>query len=468
MDKTVRDFAEFAFGLAYDAIRPAALHAAKRSILDSLGCAIGSMGEAPVQALVRIAKRVSGTHPATLLGTTITTSPEQAAFVNGSMIRFSDFSDDYFGLEDSPSRGDVGPHPSDTLGAIFAATEATQGSGKALLLGTVIAYEVDGQITERVRMRTNGWDYTPLHAMASALGAGRIMGLSQEQLAHALRIATTSNLALGQTRFGELSHWKSFAGPYASRAGLLAAELAAEGITGPELAFEGQRGFMRQMNAPFELAPFGGGNVPFRIENTYFKSLPLRYELQTPVELALRVREALDVNDIAAIKVFMDERSLSTRANEPRLWDPMTRETADHSGPYLIGAAMIDGVINHDTFDAKRFRDPSILALVDRIEAVPDATLQKLFPWRIVCRFEITLKSGETRVFTHENAKGHPRNPMSDGDLEAKFLGQTAQRLSEARGREIMDRVWSLDEAGNLAGLMKLLASAERQAARTH
>jgi 2-methylcitrate dehydratase len=460
LDKTIKALAHFASSLRYEEISTAALHGAKRSILDSLGCAISSFNEEPVAALRRIASRIRCESPATIFGTKIGTSPELAAFVNGSMIRYSDFSDDYFGTNESPARGDVGPHPSDTLGGIIAATQSVGANGKALLLGTVIAYEVDGQFAEQVVLRSNGWDYPILHAVATALAAGRLFGLDENALAEAVSLAATPNVSLGETRFGELSHWKSFAGPNGSRNGLFAAQLAGEGITGPALAFEGKRGFMRQLNSAFTLQDFGGGGVPFRIEKTYFKSLPLRYELQTPVELALRVRNEVAADDIAGLKVFMDERSLSTRANDPSLWNPMTRETADHSGPYLIGAAIIDGAITHETFKPQRFRDQTILALVDRIEAVPDHSLQAEFPWRMICRFEVTLKSGERRIFEHENPKGHPQNPMSDRELEEKFLKQTVGILPAHRCDAIIEKVWSIEKAPRLDDLLTLLVPA--------
>lgn len=462
MDDTIKSLAHFTSSLRYEEIRPAAIHSAKRSILDSLGCAVSSFNEEPIAALRRIAGRVRSDTPATLFGTRTATSPDLAAFVNGSMIRYSDFSDDYFGTQHSPARGDVGPHPSDTLGGIVAAAETVRTDGRGLLLGTVIAYEVDGQFAEQVVLRSNGWDYPILHAIATALAAGRLLGLSERQLAEATSLAATPNVSLGETRFGELSHWKSLAGPNGSRNGLFAAQLAGEGITGPELAFEGKRGFMRQLNSKFTLGDFGGGDVPFRIEKTYFKSLPLRYELQTPVELALRIRKEISCDEIATLKVFMDERSLSTRQNDPNLWDPMTRETADHSGPYLIGAALIDGEISHETFTERRFRDPTILALVDRIEAVPDHSLQAEFPWRMICRFEVTLKSGATRIFEHENPRGHPQNPLSDKDLEDKFLGQTADVLSAQRGQEIIHRVWTIEKAAGLDDLLNLLIPANQ------
>src|SRR5260370_11917117 len=215
------------------------------------------------------------------------------------------------------------------------------------------------------------------------------------------------------TLVGELSHWKGIAGPNGSRNGLFEALLAGEGITGPARAFEGPKGFIKQMKTPFELGPFGGPGQVFRIENTYFKSIPIRYELQTPVELALRLHDSFKSDKIVSIRVYMDKRSLFTRDQDPSLWEPRTRETADHSGPYLIGAALVDGVISEDTFTEKRFRDPKLLSVVDRIEMIPDAYLESLFPWKMACRIELHSQEEGVRVFEYYNPKGHPQNPMT-------------------------------------------------------
>jgi 2-methylcitrate dehydratase len=462
MDKTVSALSEFASNLQYEDIRPAALHAAKRSIIDSLGCAIGSFEEDTIATLRRLASRMHSDSPSTIFGTRVTTSPEWAAFVNGSMIRYSDFSDDYFGTEYTTARGDVGPHPSDNLGGVFAAAESTGCDGRAALLGVVIAYEVCGQFTDEVVLRSKGWDYATFHAIATALAAGRLLGLDKDKLANATRLAVVPNMSLYETRVGELSHWKALAGPNGSRNGVFAAQLASEGLTGPSLAFEGRRGFMNQVGAQFKLGKFGGGDQPFRIEYTYFKSMPIRYELQTPVELALILHRAVGADAIESIRVFLNPKSMATREEEPSHWDPMTRETADHSCPYLIGAAIVDGKIGHDTFKEERYRDTTLLAFIDRIEIVPDATLGEIFPWRMATRFEVNFKSGESKTFVHENAKGHPQNPFTDQEIEEKFFEQTANVIPRERGRQIIDLVWSLENAKSLKSLFDLMVVSER------
>lgn len=456
MDKTVEALAAFAANLRYEDIRPAALHAAKRSIIDSLGCAIAAFDRGTMKSLRRLAGRFQAAQPCSILGCDVTTNPEWAALVNGSQIRYTDFSDDYFGTESTPARGDVGPHPSDNLGGIFAAVETCAGDGKSALLGTVIAYEVCGQFTDNVVVRSKGWDYTIFHAIATALAAGRILGLEKEKLADAVRLAVVPNNSLYETRVGELSHWKGLAGPNGSRNGLFAALLAGEGITGPELAFEGRRGFMRQMGDTFKLSAFGDTKNAFRIENTYFKSMPIRYDLQTSVELALRLHGTLPIGEVASLKVYMNPTSMATRADEPTHWNPMTRETADHSCPYLIGAALFDGKIDDETFTEKRFRDPQILALVDRIEMIPEPRFAEIFPWTMSARFEVGFKSSDVKTFENKNAKGHPQNPFTDAELEQKFFGQISRVMPEGQGRKLLDHVWNLEKSDSLKTLFGL------------
>ena len=160
------------------------------------------------------------------------------------MIRYLDFSDDYFG-----GSGDIGPHPSDNICGVMAAAESAGADGRALILGMVIAYEACAHLVDKINYGgvKPTWDYTVLHAIATSLGAGRVLGLSRAQIRDALALATVSNISLLQTRQGELSNWKGIAGPNGSRNGLFAAMLAREGITGPEDPFEGKAGWMKHL-----------------------------------------------------------------------------------------------------------------------------------------------------------------------------------------------------------------------------
>ena len=229
MDKTTERFVAYAAALRYSDLTPQAIHAVKRSVADAVGCALGAFHAEPVKAVRALASRVSSTTPATLIGTRIKTSPEWAAFANGAMVRYLDFSDDYFG-----GSGDTGPHPSDNIGGMLAAAESSGADGKTLVLGIALAYEACGQLVDHATIRVHGWDHPIFHSIASALGAAKIMSLSREQMANALGLAVVANICLRETRMGDISNWKGFAGPNGSRNGLFAAMLAQEGISGPQ------------------------------------------------------------------------------------------------------------------------------------------------------------------------------------------------------------------------------------------
>jgi len=451
LDRTAEKFVSYTFDVSYADLTPGAVHAAKRCVVDALGCAIGSFHEAPLKAIRNLACGINARDPATIIGTRIRTSPELAAFTNGSMIRYGDFSDDYFGLS-----GDSGPHPSDNIGGILAAAESAGENGKALILGIAVAYEACGQIADSCSLAARGWDYAMYHALATALGAGKVLGLSRGQLRNALGLALVPNIGLLQTRMGELSNWKGCAGPNGSRNGLFAALLAREGLTGPDEPFEGQAGFKKQLGQSFELGDFGGGAIPYKVEGTAFKYLPINYSGQLPTGTALELRKRVKHKDIESICVYLVTRYAVTRADKPHLWDPQTRETADHSLPYQIGAALIDGEITHHTFTPERFRDPAILALVQKVRLEPDAGYTAVFPKTFNCRFEVKLKSGELVTLHRTNPKGHPANPMSDDEINEKFLSQIKGLIPKKRARALLDLVWNLEQVNDLKELFTL------------
>ena len=448
MDKTADKFVNYAAGFQHADLTPEAIHAVKRSFVDSIGCVYGTFNDAPLQATRRLAAQFSAVKPVGVLGTEIKTSPDMAAFVNGGMIRYGDFSDDYFGLS-----GDNGPHPSDNIGGVLAATQWTGGDGRLLVLGIALAYEACGQITDQCSMSKHGWYYSIHHSIATSLAAGKVLGLTSDQLRHALALAVVPNVSMLQTRMGQLSNWKGFGGPNGSRNGLFAALLAKEGITGPADPFEGKAAFKRQLNQSFELGTFGGKGVPFKVEGTFFKFLPTNYSGQLPTGTALELRQQVKYQDIESIVVHLVSRYAVSRAEHGELWDPRSRETADHSLPYQIGAALVDGQITPKTFSPERFRDPAILGVVDKVRLEPDDAYTAVFPQTFNCRFEVKLKSGELVKLHRTNPKGHPRNPMSDKDIEEKFLRQAEGVLPEHQSRRLLDQLWNLEKLGDLNAL---------------
>jgi 2-methylcitrate dehydratase len=457
LDNTREKLVTYVSDLKFSDLTPAAIHAVKRSVVDAMGCAVGAYHAEPVRAACMVASETMSKRPATIIGTDIKTSPEMAAFVNGTMVRYSDFSDDYFG-----GNGETGPHPSDNIGAIMAATESAGADGKALVTGVATVYEVCGQIVDHSRLqardRGRGWDYPIFHAIATSLAGGRILGLTKEQLRNALSIAVVPNICLNQTRYKDLSNWKAFAGPNGSRNGLFAAIMARAGITGPAEPFEGIYGYMKQLADPFTLGTFGSKTTPFKVEGTYFKYMPVRYTIQLSIWVALELRTKVKLEDIVSMCVVLEDGSsrVVKITEMPEYWDPKSRETADHSFPYLIGAALVDGEITEKTFTPERFRDPQILALIQKISFSSDKAY-KNDPRIFNCRIDTTLKSGQVISLHQTNPRGHPANPMTDREIEDKFLKQVRPVLPEQQCQALLARLWKLEELENMKQLLDLM-----------
>jgi 2-methylcitrate dehydratase len=338
MDRTTDALSRYLTSLRYEDLGLTAVHEAKRHLTDSLGCAMGGYRSEPAAIARRVAPASSGAPSARLLGEGRATTPEAAAFANSVMVRFLDANDTYV------ARGSG--HPSDMLGALLAAAESEGASGQDLLLATVAGYEVFGALADQVSLRDRGWDQGVFIAPASAAGAGLLLGLSAGQMADALAIAATASVATRQTRAGELSMWKGCATAVAARAGLFAAQLAKEGMTGPTAAFEGRHGLWEQVTGPFEIGALGGRGRPFAIERTHVKFFAAEYHAQAPLAVALALREKVKVEEIETLDVRIYAMAHSEIGSEPAKWDPRTRETADHSLPYMLAVALVDGRIS--------------------------------------------------------------------------------------------------------------------------
>jgi 2-methylcitrate dehydratase len=438
MDRTTETLARYATSLRYDDLGASTVQAAKGHLIDSLGCAIGGYGSEPAVIARRVAPAWQGAPSARLLGEGRATTPEAAAFANSVMIRFLDANDTYI------ARGSG--HPSDMLGALLAAAEVAGASGKDLLLATVIGYEVFGAMADQVPLRDRGWDQSVFVAPASAAAAGFLLGLSAAQVADAIAIAVTASVATRQTRAGELAMWKGCATAMAAKAGLFAAQLAREGMTGPTAAFEGRHGLGEQVTGPFEIGALGGGHS-FAVERTNFKFFAAEYHAQAPLAMALTLRGKVRVEEIDAIDVQIYAMAYSEIGSEPAKWDPRTRETADHSLPYMLAIALRDGRITPASFEPQRYLDPSLRPLMNRIRVAESPEFTRRFPQELRSQIDVTTRSGQRFTERAEHPKGHARNPMTDADVETKFRDLAGDALGAPRANAALQTLWRLEEA---------------------
>jgi 2-methylcitrate dehydratase len=284
------------------------------------------------------------------------------------------------------------------------------------------------------------------------------MGLDRQAMGQALSLAVVPNVALGATRVGELSMWKGCAAACATRSGIFAVQLAREGMTGPAEPFDGPRGLWDQaVGRAVALEQLGGGREPFRITGTSFKFFPSQIHTQGPIGLALELHAHVPPAEIAAIRIRSYRSAVRSAATDPQKWDPQTRETADHSIPFLVATALQDGAVTPASFMTERIQSSALRQLMAKMTIEEDVEFTQAFPEELNCWMEITSTSGQR--FTAETAypKGHQQNPLSDAELEEKFRHLAADVLPEAQCRAALAQVWSLEHAPNLRQLFDSL-----------
>jgi 2-methylcitrate dehydratase len=449
-DPVLRPIAEFVSRLTFADLPERVVHDCKRRLVDAIGCGLGAYNARPCVIGRRIAMRVEvpRTRGARLLGTTHHTLPELAAFSNGALVRYLDGNDTYL---------DGGGHPSDVIPAVLAVADAVQASGKACITAIVAAYEVYHNVHFATLLRSQGWDHTLLTAIGSAMGAASIMGLSPAQTANAAAIAMTSNHALMVTRRGTLSEWRGCAGPYAARNGVFAAILAAEGLSGPGRPAVGTMGLMDHFGR-FELSAFPQKGGDYAISKSHLKAFLCEYHAQGVVTAALELVPQINVDEIEAVQLHIyNPKGLSLTTRTPEKWHPQTRESADHSIPYILAATLVDGAFSDAIFDEQRLRDPAIYSLSERITISEDEAYSRRFPEASPCRIEIRGKSGHIKSAAVEYPRGHFQNPMIDSEIESKFYILASRVLSSDRSRHALTLLWTIDNANNLEGLMSAL-----------
>jgi 2-methylcitrate dehydratase len=446
MDKTTRTLANYVANLSFESLTPSAVHETKRRLIDAIGCGIGGYASEPTAIARKLAADVTGRPAARLLGSGEPTSMEMAAFTNTVMVRYLDCNDTYV------SKGSG--HPSDMMGACLAVADAYRCSGADTLLAIATSYEVFTSLADVVGLRDRGWDQGVFVVLGAAAAAAKLMRLTGEQTANALAIAITANIPTRQTRAGELSMWKGCATAAATRDGVFAALLAARGMTGPAEAFEGRHGLWEQVTGPFEIGALGGRGTPFGIERTNLKFFPSEYHSQAPLWIALELRKKVRVPDIEAIDVQTYYTAYSEIGSEPEKWNPQTRETADHSLPYLLATGLIDGAISAESFSDARIRDPAVRELMQRIRVSENTAFTREFPSKLMTRIEVTTRDGQRYSEMASYPKGHARNPMSDPDVEAKFAGLARDALSSEASSALVKALWDIDRAADVSTVL--------------
>ena len=448
MDNFVKQIADHAGSARWDSLPAPVVRECKRRIIDTLGCAIAAFDAEPSRIARALAMRVSAREGARILGTNHRTLPEFATFANGVMARYLDGNDAYPG---------GGGHPSDVIAPMLALADTFGCGGLATTGAIALGYDVHYALFHALRVFDKGLDHPFYTAVATAAAAAKLLALNETQTINAISLAITPNLALGATRRGRLSMWKGCASGNAARNGVFAALLARAGMTGPERPVEGSLGLGDLVGS--RGLSLAGADQPFRILQADMKYFVTEFHSIAPIMMAMRLAAGHPIDDIEAIEIATYKFAYEEIGSGPEKWRPTTRETADHSMPYIVAAVLVNGGFSDAIFDPARFNDDAILRLADKINIREDPELTRQLPHRFPCRMDMHVTGGRVKSAAMKYPRGHHDDPMSDEEVNAKFRQLALRKLPPERVERALDSIWAIDaspSAGEILDLFRI------------
>ena len=434
-----QQLAAFVEAATLDGASPEAVEQLKIRVLDTVGVAIGALDAEPIIAIRELLEDLGGTEQATLIGGGKTT-PERAAFFNSALSRYLDFMDAYL------AKGETN-HPSDNFGAVLAAAESVGASGKQLLTAFAVAYQVHTRLSDVAPVRAKGFDHTTQGAFAAGASAAKALGLPSEQIANALAIAGTANVALRVTRTGNLSHWKGLAYPHVSKEGTWAALLASRGITGPEEVFEGNKGFKDSVSGPFEI-DWSKEDLE-SVKRTIIKKHNAEIHSQSALDAALDIRaqEGFKTEDIEKIRLttFNVAYSIIGGGEEGDKQLIRTKEEADRSLLWMLALVLLDGQLNPEQYEPARIVANDVQALMKKVEITPSDEFSDRFPDHMPAELEVTLNDGSVFTASQDSYLGFHDNPLDWENARKKFDALVTPFTGEELREEIATIIHELD-----------------------
>ena len=452
----------WAESLEYKQLSQEAVYQAKRFLLDSVGCALGGYQQHDVVIALAVLNEIAGRGPATVIGTGKKLDVVSASLANALMIRCMDYNDIYW--KQDPS------HPSDIFPAAMACCERAKSDGKELIVGFVLGHEFEMRLCEAAfpGIRERGWHHATLTAFVSPIVAGRALRLPWEQIQHAIGISASRHCTMGAVTAGKLTMMKNTVDPMATQSGVLAALLAEKGYSGPEHVIDGKEGLAHCYGPEWKLELLIDGlGDSWRITQCGMKFFPTEALTHAPISAVLDLVKTHNLlpDNVAKIQI----RSLARAADilsDPSKYDPRTKETADHSLPYVIAAALADRQVTPAQFEMKKIMDPTIRAQLKKVEVVADPEIEKVFPALQRVIVNITTNDGRNFSKQLDYPKGDPRNPLSDAEIEEKFSALAEGVLSKGAQKKLVDAIWNLEKIASVAKLMALMkADVKKKAA---
>lgn len=454
MDKSYsRQISEFAVNLKYSDLPADVIHEVKRYLYDSVGCAYGGYHTKDVRILRDIYTDMAGKPESTVIGFGDKMPAVNATLVNALMIRALDFNDIYW--KEDPS------HPSDIIPAALSVGEMVDASMKEVIVGIVLAYEFEMRLCEfgKPGVRERKWHHATLTQFVSPIVAGKLLGLSVDKMVNAIGISGCHSHTIGCPTAGKLTMMKNTVDPMATQAGVFAALMAEKGYSGTEAVYEGKEGLMDVFGPAWDTDKLLGNlGAKFKILDCSMKAFPTEALTHTHITTTLKVIKDNDIKpeEIEQVTVTTIARACDILF-DPHKYRPESRETADHSLPYCIAAAIVDRQITTQTFSDEKMKDPRIRQVIDKIKGEASIEFENMFPAKQPSRVKIRTTAGKEYSAYLEFPKGDPREPMTEDDLKAKFNALSADLLKPDRQEKVRKAIFSCETMSTRAFMTELV-----------
>ncbi|MGD8193382.1 MmgE/PrpD family protein [Herbiconiux sp. P18] len=414
-------------------------------LIDNAAVAVASITRGPGVA----ARSQALDHPyapgASVFGVTGGYSPEWAAWANGVAVRELDYHDTFLAAEYS--------HPGDNIPPILAVAQHVGCTGADLVRGIATGYEIQVDLVKAISLHKHKIDHVAHLGPSAAAGIGTMLGLDAETIFQAVGQALHTTTATRQSRKGEISTWKAHAPAFAGKMAVEAVDRAMRGQTSPTPIYEGEDGVIAWLldgpDARYQVPLPAAGEAKRAILDTYTKEHSAEYQAQAWIDLARKLNrehpELVDPANVASITIHTSHHThyvIGSGANDPQKYDPTaSRETLDHSIPYIFTVALQDGAWHHvDSYAPARAARPDTVELWHKVQTLEDAEwtrryhsldpAEKAFGGRV----EIVLADGRTVVDEIAVADAHPlgARPFARADYVAKFRTLAAGVIEEA------------------------------------
>jgi 2-methylcitrate dehydratase len=423
-------------------------------ILDSLGCCIAALGAGPIEACRAQVADFGGDGPCTLIGGG-KANPIFAAFWHTALVRYVDFMDNFLAPTETC-------HTADNFGVALTAAGYVGGSGRDLMLGVALGYTVQSRFVDHANFMTRGFDHTTQLAFSLNAAAGRLLGLSERQIAHAIAMAATSDASFAVVRAKPLSQWKGLASAQSALGAMNTLFLARRGVEGPLQVVEGANGIdnLLHMQVRIDWDKQGYEGVLESTIKKYNAMIHTQSAVHCMVELVRQNK--LDPNKVVAIESDVTRITYDFAGGGQYGVDKVirTKEEADHSLPYLLAVALLDGDVMPAQFAPDRITKPDVQQLLKKVSVRPDQEFTDQYPAKMPAKITIRLQDGTVLEHQVEDFPGLPSHPFTWEDSVEKFDRLTTDRIGASLCQEIKDAVRSI-EIIQVADLMKLLGRAK-------